>query len=152
MGYATVTELTPDTAAYTARYSLKKITGDMSDEINEETGVKHYQRVTSDGEIIDMIPEYVNMSRMPGIGKNWLDQFSKEVLDNDSVLFKELRIKPPRYYDDKLLDTPDWYTVEENKQKRLDKAENDPDNTPERLAVREYIVQQRTSKLHRKEI
>ncbi len=88
---------------------------------------------------------------MPGIGKGWLDKYPKEVLDNDAVLFKSLRIKPPRYYDDKL-ELLDPFTLEENKLIRVDKAESNPHNTPERLAVREYITHQKTDKLVRKEI
>ena len=157
MGYATISELTPDSAAYTARYSLKKITGDMADKDNPVTKIKHYERINPYGEIVSLIPEYNNMSRgskklnTGGIGKGWLDKYPKEVLDNDAVLFKELRIKPPRYYDQKLSDI-DPFTVEENKLKRIDKAENSPDNTPERLEVREYITKQKTSTLRRKEI
>ena len=108
MGWATISELTPDSAAYTARYSLKKITGDLAEEDDPVTGIKHYQRIDLYGEVVDIEPEYNNMSRgsqklnTGGIGKRWLDLYSQEVLDNDAVLFKELRIKPPRYYDDKL--------------------------------------------------
>lgn len=157
MGYATISELTPDSAAYTARYSLKKITGDLAEQDDPITQIKHYQRINPDGVIIDLIPEYNNMSRgskklgTGGIGKGWLDTFPSEVLDNDSVLFKSLRIKPPRYYDNKLA-LIDPYTLDENKQNRIDKAENCPDNTPERLATREYIALQKAEKLHRKEI
>ena len=123
MGWATISELTPDAAAYTARYSMKKITGDLAEQDDPITKIKHYERISPDGEIIPLIPEFNNMSRMPGIGKTWLDQFSKEVLDNDGVLFKELRIKPPRYYDTKLSEL-DPLTIEENKQIRVDIAEN----------------------------
>jgi len=151
MGHATISDLTPDSAAYTARYSLKKITGDLAKHDDPVTQIKHYQRINPYGEIIDLLPEYINMSRAPGIGKRWLDLYPKEVLDNDSVLFKTLRIKPPRYYDDKLsLIDPD--TVEENKNIRIDKAINCPDNTTQRLLTREYIAQQKAAKLHRKEI
>lgn len=157
MGYATVSDLTIDSAAYTARYSLKKINGQMAKTEDKITGLLHYQRLAPSGEIVDIIPEYTNMSRgsgklnTGGIGRGWLDQFGKEVLDNDAVLFKETFIKPPRYYDDKLsVIAP--FLVEENKQKRIDKALNSPDNTPERLAVREYIAEQKSQKLCRKEI
>lgn len=157
MGHATISDLTPDSAAYTARYSLKKITGDMAKSEDLTTGLLHYQRLAPTGEIIDLVPEFINMSRgskklgTGGIGKGWLDKFSKEVLDNDGVFFKELTIKPPRYYDKKLSVThPEYF--EENKEKRLDRAKNSVDNTPERLAVREYITEQRIFNLHRKEI
>lgn len=151
MGYATISDLTADSAAYTARYSLKKIRGDLAEADDPTTGLKHYQRLTPSGEIVDLIPEYNSMSRRSGIGKGWLDSFSKEVLDNDAVLFKSLRIKPPRYYDDKLL-LIDPLTVEQNKFNRIDKAENCPDNTPQRLATREYIAKQKSNSLCRKEI
>lgn len=157
MGWATISDLTYDSAAYTARYSLKKITGDLAKENDPVTGLLHYQRLNPDGEIIDLVPEYINMSRgskrlgTGGIGKGWLDDFSKEVLDNDSVLFKNLRIKPPRYYDNKL-DVVDPLRLEENKFSRIDKAENCPDNTPDRLATREQIAKCKIEKLHRKEI
>lgn len=156
MGHATISDLTPDSAAYTARYSVKKITGDKALEDDPITGLKHYQRLTPDGEIIDLIPEFIRMSsgcsslNTGGIGKGWLDTFSKEVLDNDAVLFKDMLIKPPSYYDKK---TPliDPYQFDENKQIRIDKSKNSVDNTPERLATREYITLQRANNLPRKE-
>lgn len=151
MGYATISDLTADSAAYTARYSMKKITGDLAELDDPITKIKHYERISPDGELISLIPEYNSMSRMPGIGKGWLDAYGKEVLDNDAVLFKSIRIKPPRFYDIKLMEI-DPYTVEENKEIRIDKAENSPDNTPQRLMVREYITKQKTSTLRRKEI
>lgn len=151
MGYATISDLTPDSAAYTARYSLKKIRGDLAYEPDDVTGLLHYQRLTRYGEVVDLVPEYIRMSTNPGIGKHWLDQFSKEILDNDTMLFKELRIKPAAYYDKKLaLSSPEIF--EENKQNRIDRAKNNPDNTPQRLHTREYIALQKASKLHRKEI
>jgi hypothetical protein len=71
-------------------------------------------------------------------------------MDNDSVLFKDCRIKPPRYYDKKL-ETINSQRLEENKLERVDKALNNPDNTLERLEVREYIAKQAIKRLHRKE-
>lgn len=157
MGWATISDLTPDSAAYTARYTMKKIYGEQAKKDCPATGIGYYQRINPDGEIVDLIPEYTNMSRgssklkTGGIGKGWLDQFSKEVLDNETVFFKETRIKPPRYYDQKLsVIAP--LIIEEHSQNRIDKAEKSPDNTPERLATREYIAKQKSEKLYRKEI
>lgn len=151
MGWCTISALTPDSAAYTARYSLKKIKGDLAEAEDPVTGIKHYQRITPDGEIVDILPEFNSMSRRPGIGKGWLDQYSKEVFDNDAVLFKTVRIKPPRYYDIKMADI-DAFALDENKFIRVDKAENSPDNTRDRLEVREMIAHEKAKKLHRKEI
>lgn len=157
MGWATISDLTVDSAGYTARYTLKKITGKLADDPDPVTGLKFYQRLSPDGEVFDLLPEYTNMSRgsktleTGGIGRAWLEKYSKEVLDNDSVFFKTFRSKPPRYYDDKLSEI-DPYTQEENKINRLDKALLSSDNTPERLLVREQIAKVKLKQLHRKEI
>jgi hypothetical protein len=151
MGNCTVCELTTDNAAYTARYSLKKITGDLALEDDPVTGLKHYQRITPEGELVDLVPEFVSMSRRPGIGREWLETYKKEVLDNDKVFFKQLNIKPPPYYD-KLLQQSDPQIMEEIKFSRIDKAENSVDNTPERLAAREMIAERKALNLYRKEI
>lgn len=151
MGHATISDLTVDSAAYTARYSLKKITGDLANEKNLDTGLSHYQRLTCDGEVMNLTPEFVIMSNRSGIGAGWFERYYKEVMDNDSVMFKECRIKPPRYYDKKL-ENINPSRLEENKEIRVDKAENNPDNTLERLEVREYIAKQAIKKLSRKEI
>lgn len=156
MGQCLVTDLTPDSAAYTARYSLKKMLGLGAKNIDPVTGLKHYQRITSDGEIIDLEPEYTNMSRgskklgTGGIGKNWLEKYYKEVLDNDSVFFKTLGISTPRYYDNWLAEVFPK-TFEEKKQKRLDKVKP-MENTKERLEVKEHIASVKLKQLHRKEI
>lgn len=158
MGWATISDLTPDSAGYTARYTMKKIYGKRAEEDDPQTGIKHYQRISPDGEIVDLIPEYTNMSRgskklgTGGIGKGWLDKYSKEVLDNDAVLFKETRVNPPRYYDTKLAEIHP-FIVEENKQIRIDNAQKYAhDNTRDRLADREAIAKIKANSLHRKEI
>lgn len=155
MGQAIITDLTPDTAAYTARYTMKKIYGRASTQ-EKIYGLTHYQRLTSDGEIIDLIPEYTNMSRgskilkTGGIGRGWLEKYNKEVLDNDGVFFKTLNIKSPRYYDKWLEKTfPEIY--EENSQNRLDPSYL-IDNTRYRLKQREEITLVKASQLQRKEV
>ncbi len=61
-GFCTVGELNYETAAYTSRYVMKKITG-----IKAET---HYEKLdTTTGQIINLQPEYVTMS----LGKNCKD-------------------------------------------------------------------------------
>ena len=152
MGFTSIGDVTIDSAGYVARYTTKKITGRKADEL-DENGFRHYERFDPrTGEIHLLEPEYNNMSRMPGIGKNWLEKYSKEVLVNDSVISKSYPVPVPRYYD-KLLEEidPDW--LEENKTIRLDNAEKHADNnTTERLAVREMIQERKTTFLPRKEI
>lgn len=58
-GHAEIGEVTFESAAYVARYVMKKVTGQLSD--------VHY-----DGRE----PEFCHMSLKPGIGGAWLDRFS----------------------------------------------------------------------------
>jgi len=71
-----------ESAAYVARYILKKITGARADD--------HYA---------GRDPEYVTMSRRPGIGRPWLEKHKTEVYPSDSVIARGIPMRPPRYYD-----------------------------------------------------
>jgi len=85
-GFSTVGAVTFESAAYVARYVLKKFNNK-----NEEKVKEHYG---------DKLPEYTTMSRRDGIGKKWLDKYLKDVYQSDFVLNNKLqKLKPPRYYD-----------------------------------------------------
>jgi len=97
MGHATFGELTFDTAAYTARYVTKKITGDAAEE--------HYRVVDDDtGEIFYRTPEFNGMSRggktgLGGIGSQWLKKYGKDTYDKDEVILQGRSMQPPKAYD-----------------------------------------------------
>lgn len=88
-GRTRIGELTFESAAYVARYCLKKVTGELAE--------GHYQ---------GRKPEYVTMSRRPGIGAGWFDRFSAEVYPADSVVMRGREMMPPPFYD-KLLEKVD---------------------------------------------
>lgn len=92
-GHTTVGDLTFESAAYVARYVTKKITG--------KTAPEHYERPgPTPGEIYDLLPERsVSVSRMPGIGRPWLEKYADFVLNNDFVVSRGKRVRPPKYYD-----------------------------------------------------
>jgi len=91
-GFCTVGDLTFESAAYVARYVMKKVTGDRAD--------SHYMRLNEDtGELTQVEPEYVTMSRRPGIGRDWYEKFSTDVFPRDECVVREAVCKPPRYYD-----------------------------------------------------
>lgn len=92
-GFATIGEVTFQSAAYVARYCMKKRKG--------KNWQQFYERYTDleTGEVISLEPEFPLMSRRPGIGKSWLDKYGKEVRDNDSVICNKKEMKPPKYYD-----------------------------------------------------
>lgn len=81
-GFAVIGEVTFESAAYVARYVLKKVTGGKAEE--------HYQ---------GRAPEYVTMSRRPGIGTGWFKKYSGDVYPRDRVIVRGVSTRPPRFYD-----------------------------------------------------
>lgn len=94
-GLATVGAVTFESAAYTARYCTKKITGPMASDF--------YVREHPDHHFICRVrPEFALMSRKPGIGARWIEQFGGEVYQSDSVIVNGRQARPPRFYDQQL--------------------------------------------------
>lgn len=99
-GYCVIGELTWESAAYIAAYVTKKITGPMAE--------KHYG---------GRIPEFITMSRRPGIGLEWWNKNKNDVLPDDRVLINGFLKKPPRYYDKKF----DEENPEKMTERRIDR-------------------------------
>lgn len=91
-GFCPFGDLSFESAAYTARYATKKITG--------KKGKAHYERVDpSTGEVFNLQPEYATMSNRGGIGRSWLLKYIDEVYPSDTVLVRGRLVQPPRFYD-----------------------------------------------------
>lgn len=134
-GFASVGDVTFESAAYIARYCMKKVTGDAA--------AKHYECVVAEtGEIVQRVPEFNKMSLKPGIGATWLEKFGSEVYPRDYVVVNGVKAKPPRYYDQRAEDVAK-FEIEYVQMLRLEKAHASVDNTPDRLAVREKCVNAR---------
>lgn len=103
LGHAILGKITFESAAYVARYCMKKITGPRAQQ--------HYERVDKEtGEIYHLQPEYNKMSNRPGIGKNWIRKYYDDVYPNGTVISRGHEVKSPRYYDKYLeLIDPDAY-------------------------------------------
>jgi hypothetical protein len=143
-GFTSVGECTFESAAYVARYILKKVTGEMAD--------NHYTWICPEtGEVFRRSPEYVTMFRRPGIGAEWYETFTSDVFPHDRVIMDGKRMRPPKYYDE-LLEVTDENQHRRTKAARKRRAAQHKDNnTPERLAVREYVQMRRMEAL-KKEI
>jgi len=89
-GFSTFGELTFESAAYVARYCVKKVTGDLA--------VDHYRRVVSGGELVDIEPEFSGCSLRPGIGFRWIDRYFPEVALNGTVISRGREVGAPRFY------------------------------------------------------
>lgn len=133
-GNCTVGDVNFESAAYVARYIMKKRLGWMS-QYYEAEGIE---------------PEFVRMSRRPGIGSSWFDAFESDVFPNDYVSIRGgHHVKPPRYYQRRYaLSHP--LTMEEVISARLDEAATHwRDNTPARLSVRYRVKLSQTRSLIR---
>lgn len=121
-GITRIGELNYDSAAYCARYIMKKITGELA--------IPHYGHLK---------PEYSTMSRRPGIASEWIEKYGKETYQSDSVIIKGREVKPPKYYDTRfeIKDEEGFHRAKSARRERAEKQKHH--NTPERLEVRERV-------------
>lgn len=141
-GYSSIGDVTFESAAYVARYIMKKVTG--------KNASKHYEEIDPDtGEITNRTPEFTKMSLKPGIGYEWYKQYTADVYPHDYVVVRGKKVKPPKYYDKKYkIDNP--YEFDEVLYIREKSAKlNHADNTLERLAVKEQVAKAKLQKLKR---
>ena len=82
-------------------------------------------------------PEFITMSRRPGIGHRWIEMYKSDVYPYDEVVIRGgKRCKPPRYYDNFLcLTDPEAYA-------KLKASREIPESVPDsRLADIELCKQ-----------
>jgi len=141
-GHSTIGQVTFDSAAYVARYIMKKVNGSRQE--------KHYQIFNRETwELTNIKPEFTTMSRRPGIGFEWFEKYNKEVYDNDYVVVNGKQVPAPKYYD-KQLEWLDEAHYDQIKDQRLNNRDlHSIDNTPERLEIREKVKQHRLKQLTR---
>lgn len=131
-GYHTIGDVTFETCAYTARYILKKVNGDMASE--------HYQ---------GRLAEYTCMSRKPGVAHDWYETWKDDVYPHDYVIIRRgIKCKPPRYYDH-LFEIDNEEVFKRVKWRRKYKASKSSDNSYERLQVRKTVQLSKLRKLIR---
>ena len=141
-GYSSIGDVNFESAAYVARYIMKKQTGKDS--------LKKYQYTDlKTGEIVQMTPEFNKMSLKPAIGLNWYKKYKNDVFPHDYVVLKGKKLKPPKYYSN-LYKNDNPYEYEQILAIREHGAKlNHADNTYERLAVKEQVTQAKLRKLKR---
>lgn len=143
-GFSSIGELNFETAAYVARYCVKKLSGirvleSSLGRIDLETG-----------EILPAVREFCHWSLKPGIGRRWLERFTSDVYPRgETVGLKGRAARAPRYYDK-------WYSkfdlagFERLKERRaIEALAWRHDQTWSRLQVREQVAAARASFLKR---
>jgi len=141
-GRTYIGEVTFESAAYVARYIMKKINGRQAK--------KHYESVNPEtGEIINRKPEYTKMSLKPGIGATWLEKYKADAYPEGKVVARGHKSKTPKYYDKKYKKTNplDYEDLLYERHKEMSKQTGE--NSKERLAVRETVAKAKIAFLKR---
>lgn len=135
-GYTSVGDVTFESAAYVARYVMKKVTGVDKEEhyVDKRTGVIREA-------------EYTVMSRRPGVGATFFDKFKSDMYPFGTKVVRGVEVKSPRYYDS-LYEKGDPEAFRRLKAKRNNLI-NVLENTMSRLLVKEEVVLNKISKLKR---
>lgn len=136
LGLSELTTFSFLTAAYTAAYVVKKVTGSRA-------ALEYGERVDEFGEVHAVrVHPFITMSRRPGLGRDWLRSFSSDVFPSDEVLIRKGAASSPaprafmRY-----LEASDPEMFERVKsQRRLKGVKNAWNNTFDRLYVRELVA------------
>ena len=142
-GWSSIGALTFETAAYTARYILKKQLG--------KTALEHYNTIDkTTGEITEeKLPEYTTMSRRPGIGNSWYEKYKTDIYPKDYVTMRGRNMKPPRYWD-KLLERENEKLAKKVKARRKTKmAKNPSEQKTDRLLTKEKVTKLNQKQLKR---
>lgn len=123
------------TAAYVASYCLKKVDGKKA----EEEGT--YERVDPETGLVSIVrPEYITMSRRPGIGTSWYEKFKGDIYPSGECVIDGKKMPTPRFYDQKF-EKEDPVAFKRVVAKRIKFAKaHEYDGTFERLMVREQVM------------
>lgn len=105
LGHCSIGALSPASASYVARYILDKALGSS----------RKYER-------LGIEPEFVVMSRRPGIGRRFFEEFNSDIYPQDKVVTVDGSYKPPRYYDE-LMKSQNPKVIEDLRLKRALAAE-----------------------------
>lgn len=163
-GFCTVGKVTMQSAAYVARYVLKKWAQDYDS--YAEQGLDREARMELYDSMLALSseeqrkkfyggrkPEYVTMSRGgrdgQGLSAEWCDKFSQELFSSGFVVLPNgKKCKIPKYYD-KRFELDNVFDMCIMKNERLKRGREDPDNTRSRLLVREEVQNLRSKQLVR---
>lgn len=133
-GYSWIGDVTWQSAAYVARYVLKKVNGPNAidryvKDVDLETGECRY-----------LEPEFIAMSRKPPIAEGWFEKFSCDTR-KDYLTHEGKSYKLPRYYD-KLMSQMDERHYDRMKEKRKKMAK---ENAVDGLRLRQMEQHQEQS-------
>lgn len=141
-GQSMIGSVSFESAAYVARYCMKKITGKDSDEhyVNKDTGEMR-------------VKEYVTMSRRPGIGREFFNKFALDIYPRDYAILRGMKVRPPKFYDKlyEIVNPMEFFRLKNLRKARICKL--DPtglgETSDRRLRVKEYVKRAQIRSLSR---
>lgn len=147
-GHSTISDVTPQSAGYVARYSVKKAN------YHTQTKGEPYTRIIAQtGEVYVAQPEFLVMSTRPGIGFGWIDRFGADAFPSGFLIVDGKRVPVPAAYRRRIKAKGTFdlqLAVEETDYDRyLMALKNADDDTPERRAVKDELLRLRTQNLKR---
>lgn len=143
-GFSTIGDVTFQSAAYVARYVMKKQLGTDSELFYQYCDIETREEVF-------LKPEFTTMSRKPGIAKPWFDKF-KDDLKKDFITMNGVKMRPPKFYDQKF-EEEDYEHFEkvkgDRRVKQVELTEPDPVIRRRREDDAEKIAEKKIQKLPR---
>lgn len=90
-GNCELSELTTESAAYIAKYAMKKITG--------EPAPDHYTRLHPVTGVISQVrPEFLHASRKPGLGSQYFERYRADILAHGFIMVNGKKKPVPDYF------------------------------------------------------
>lgn len=133
-GHCIIGDVTFDSAAYVARYIMKKKLGKTAHEYEDE----------------GIVPEFARMSRRPGIGLPFLETYSGDIFNHGYQVVNGHKVLPPRYYQNKFKENEPDIMAERTRVAKDKNANNIHRNTFKRLKVAETVKIAQIKNLTRK--
>lgn len=122
-GYCFLGEVSVQSAAYVAKYCIKKVNGSMA--------AFHYG---------SRAPEFAVMSLKPGIGSGWFEKYQSDVYPSDFVVLRGRKRSPPRFYDEQI-DPEQLRVIKADRLRKAAKYRSE--QTPQRLRARRQCLEAR---------
>lgn len=149
-GHVTIGNVSFESCAYVARYIMKKVNGKKFLQtyftFDKDTGLVLTERQQ----------EFTVMSRKPGIGREFYDQYRSDMYqygtDGRCIIRGGINSKVPRYYDNIFEEeNPEVMKYIKNL-RRKEAVRRADDNTPARLKIKEQVNNARVNMLKRSSI
>ena len=158
-GFSTIGQVTFDSAAYVARYILKKQNSGSITSISDNAynnallaDGKYYSKICKETGLMThpIQPEYTAMSRRPGIAYDWFKQFKTDVFPDDFIVMRGYKMPPPKFYEYLYEHEPDSDIKILKKRRKTLSIRRKADNTYDRLKTREFIQNEKLKHKTRK--